>query len=88
MRLRNPLANGTRTVAVVEPLTRADVESELTSLRADLEHLRNWKRKIEGQVHAVETEQRQMEARLDRLEAIRELRLAGGQRSGAEDPQE
>jgi predicted nucleic acid-binding Zn-ribbon protein len=61
------------------------VESELKSLRDDLEHLRNWKKKIESQVHAVEDEQRLMEERLDRLDALKELRLAGGPRSdGAE----
>lgn len=80
-RFKDFLRNGTRAAPAVEILTKADVESELQSIRDDLEHLRNWKRKIESQVHAVESEQRQMEERLDRLEALKELRLAGGQRS-------
>ena len=51
--------------------TGPDVGDELRSIKEDLEHLRNWKRKIEQRVELVE-------AQVLRLEAQRELRLAGG----------
>jgi predicted nucleic acid-binding Zn-ribbon protein len=59
------------------------VGDELKSIRDDLEHLRNWKRKIEEQVELAEQRLTATEARVVRLEAQRELRLAGGRDVGS-----
>jgi DNA repair exonuclease SbcCD ATPase subunit len=63
-------------------------QAELSkAAQADINHFRNWKRKIESQVELTEKRIAETEARVMRLEAQKELRVAGGLGRHDADPE-